>query len=168
MGKMKSNKSRNKEASPDEVEERKSSHAHEQVSVKEVDLASDTLVGDMRDALLDRIRNMKKPWQQMTESEQQDVVLHMSDIAKHLTRRAVELIAQNGRETINATVESVTVKGGLKVVVKAHKTRETVAALSDAEGHPILLVAASSLAFDGERGPAETDPDQGDLEEIAA
>jgi len=157
MGKVKEN-------ADETVEKREISATTEKVVEKEINLAADTLVGDLRDAMLGRIRAMKKPWEQMNESEQRDTVEQFTNASKHLTQRAVELIAKNGRNTINATLESFTVKDGVKCVIKAPTTEEAILQLTHAQGHPILLVASASAQYEGERAPVALDPDQGDLE----
>ncbi len=44
-----------------------------------IDLETATLSGDLRDAMLTRIRNLQKPWAQMTEAEQYDCANVLGD-----------------------------------------------------------------------------------------
>jgi hypothetical protein len=128
-------------------------------------MAADTLVGDLRDALLGRLRTMKKPWEQLSEDEQRGVVEQFTTAAKHLTTRAVRLIAANGRQVILAQVEKVEIKDGLKTVLKCAKQEETMLALGNAQGHTVLIIAADAAEYEGEREPVEIDPDQRDFED---
>ena len=52
------------------------------------DVALETLGGDVRDALLTRVRSMTIPWGHLNEDEQNDVNSQMTDCAKDLVRRA--------------------------------------------------------------------------------
>lgn len=140
-------------------------YAKEDIAEKEVTLASDTLVGDLRDAMLGRIRSMKKPWEQMSESEQRDCVEQFTNAAKHLTTRAVKLIAANGRQTITAQVEKVEIKDGLKTVLKCAKQEEIMLMLGNAQGHTVLIIAADAAEYEGEREPVKIEPDQRDFED---
>lgn len=142
---------------------RKATYADEKVNAHEVEIAAETLRGDVRDAMLSRIHNLQRPWKAMTEDQQAEVAAAMDQCARDLVTKATQLIAANGRKTITATVDSITVKDGIKVVAKVPMTEESLLSLGLAQGHAILIVAAASENYDGERGPAHTDPDQQSL-----
>lgn len=157
-----------KDSAANEVETRQATYANEPVDQGEVDLAVDTLRGDLRDAMLDRFKNTKRPWAAMTEKEQAEVANAFDSAARHLVTRATQIIAAGGRQTIVATVDSITVKDGIKVVAKVPMNEESLLQLGLAQGHAILIVAASSEKFDGESNPPEIDPDQQDFERADA
>lgn len=155
---------KDKSKDDDQVEKRGISATNEKVTETEVSVAADTLVGDLRDALLGKVRSMKKPWEKMSESEQRDTVEQLTNAAKHLTKNAVLAIAANGRNTIHAKLVSFNGKDGLKAIVEMPMTDEALLQLAHATGRSILLVASGHEQYEGERNPAEIDPDQGDLE----
>lgn len=163
MGKVKATAEQKDKDKDNQVEKRPASAVKEDVKDDEIQLAADTLVGDLRDAVIGKIKTLKKPWEKMSESEQRDTVQQVTNACTHLTKRTVELIAKNGRHTINATLESFTVKDGVKAVIKAPTTEEAILQLTQAQGHPILLVASASAQYEGERAPAKLDPDQSDM-----
>lgn len=143
--------------------------AKEKITDEEMKLASDTLVGDVRDALLGRIRALQKPWEKCTESEQRDIVEQMTNVAKHLTSNAVRVIAAKGRETIVAHMHALKIdKGVLEAKITTKAIPETALSFMDAQGHTILIIAADSAAYEGEQNPVEIDPDQPDLEKAIA
>ena len=147
----------------DKAEEK--TFSHDKITDKEVEIAAETLVGDLRDALLGHIKTLQKPWQQMSETQQRDLVASMTNAAKHLTSRAVKLIAANGRKTIVAHLHEMKIdKGVLTCKVTTSSTDETTLELKAAQNKTVLIIAGDSAEFEGEKKPAEIDPDQPDLE----
>src|ERR1700733_10470426 len=90
---------------------------------KRVDLvmSSDTLMGDIRDVILDRLKAMPKPWTVMSEREQRDLIYGVESAAENLIRQAALLIAANGYPIIGGMVESSTIKDDIKTVVRVSK-----------------------------------------------
>ncbi len=134
-----------------------------QVEAVDPSVESDTMFGDVRDAILDRIRNLQKPWQQMTEREQRDMVESVSIVARSLVSRAVALVSKDGRRTIEAQIESVTIKDGVKAVLKCSKKADDIHELSECVGSLVLVVTNSAENYMGEKAPAKVDPDQPQL-----
>ena len=135
-----------------------------------VDFAAETLIGDMRDFILDRLKHeqAKLPWHQRSEADQRDTVHQVEAHVQAMVKRAVELIAAQGRRSIRATLEQITIKDGIKATVSLSKFDEQRHSLVDAQGASILIVVADPEEFQGERAPAEITPDQGKLPVDAA
>ena len=130
-----------------------------------IDVATETLTGDIRDFILDRLRHeqSKAPWHQRAEADQRDTVHQVETAVERVIRKAVELIAAQGRRTIRATLEQVTVKDGITGKIVLSKFDEQRHALMDATGATILIVVADPDSFTGERAPVEILPDQMEL-----
>lgn len=130
-----------------------------------ITMAADTLTGDVRDFVLDRIRHEqdKRPWDQRSEAEQRDTIHRVETMARDLVVRAVELIAAEGRRTIKATLEQVTIKDGIKATVTLSKFDPQRHCLMDAQGASILIVVADADEFTGERAEVQVKPDQAEL-----
>ena len=128
----------------------------------EVALNTDTLFGDLRDAILARLRAMPKPWTVMSENEQTDMIEGVERVSRHLVFQAVKLIAANGHATIHATLVQCAMKDGIKVVLEVSKHDQMRHELMDAvvAGASAHIVLADADAFLGEREPAKADPDQ--------
>jgi hypothetical protein len=122
--------------------------------------STDTLYGDLRDAILDRLRAMPKPYTVMSEQEQREMIEGVERVSAHLVNEAVKLIAANGKPTITATVEQCTAKDGIKVVLKASRHDPLRYELLDAVGKSALIVVADCEPYMGEKAPAKPDPDQ--------
>jgi hypothetical protein len=129
------------------------------------DLATETLTGDVRDFILDRLRHEQDrlPWHERSEAEQRDTVYRVETAVHDIVRRAVEIIGAGGRRTISATLEQVTVKDGISGKIVLSKFDEQRHALMDATGSRILIVVADPEEFTGERSSVAIRPDQSEL-----
>ena len=132
-----------------------------------IDLATETLTGDIRDFILDRLRHeqSKRPWHERSEADQRDTVHQVESAVRDVVRRAVELISARGLRTIKATLEQVTVKDGITGKIVMSKFDEQRHALVDATGATVLIVVADPEDFTGERAPVEIKADQPELSE---
>ena len=72
-------------------------------------LAKETLTGDLRDFILDRLKHeqSKAPWHQRSEADQREAVHQVEAAVRSAVTRAVEIIAGHGRRTIKATIEQL-------------------------------------------------------------
>lgn len=122
-----------------------------------------TVTGDVRDAILDRFRSMKKPYAQCSEEEQSNIILQATAIATNLVQEVVKIVAAAGRKCIVGDLEQVTIKDGYKAVITLSKSSEYRHELADAQGSAVLLVVAGVEEFVGEKAPAKPDPDQHSL-----
>jgi hypothetical protein len=136
---------------------------NQDISEETQDLASETLKGDLRDFVLDRIKHKPKVWQQMTESEQRDLIHETESAVSDIIRRAVHIIAAEGRQAITATLEQVTVKDGIKAVATLSKHDPFRHELVDAQGKAILIVVADASAHMGQQEEAKPDADEPQL-----
>lgn len=130
-----------------------------------VELAAETLTGDLRDFILDRLKHeqSKAPWHQRSENDQRDAVHQVEQAVRAAVTRAVEIMAGHGRRTIKATLDQVVIKDGYKATVTMSKFDPNRHHLSDAQGKSVLIVVADPDEFTGERAEVEITPDQATL-----
>ncbi len=128
----------------------------------DADIAAETLVGDVRDALIEIVKHRPKPWDQMLAGEQRDVAHALEFAAKEIVRKAVIAIAAAGRPSIQAVFKGYADKGGeLSGTVKfLTVTDDDVLALHRASGQQILMVVADATRFTGQRREADVDQDE--------
>lgn len=133
----------------------------------------ETLRGDLRDALLGRLRTMPKPWTVMSETEQQELIDGCVQMADNLVRKTVDMIASDGRKSITGTLEQYTEKDEIKAVLKFPSHAEHADVLHEMVGGRVLLVGSDPSAYLGEKAEARPDPEQpeifeeGDAENVA-
>ncbi len=136
---------------------------HETAEKDIVNIAAKTLTGDIRDFLLDRLKNFQKPWVSMGEAEQRESINQTKEAAEHLVKKACRIISSEGRKVIEATVEQVIVKDGIKATMKCTNTFDALHELGGATGQIVLIVTSGAQDFVGEQAPALPIPDQADL-----
>lgn len=140
----------------------------DEVADTTIDLAAETLSGDLRDAVLELFRNRQKPWQQMSEGEKRDVASGIEATTRDIVGRACLILAAGGRLTATAALETFQQKGR-EIVAKLelYASPEAVLALNKACGSSVQLLFVDAAPFKGERKPVEIEADQGDLLEDA-
>lgn len=131
-----------------------------------VEMAADTLRGDLRDSLLAWFKAQPKSWPFMAERDQRDLADAADRYAYEVVRKASKIIAAGERPCIVATLVEYKEKDGVEAKLKLPSRGEVVAQLHEACGREVLLVASGAENFEGEAGPAEIDPDQGGLRGI--
>ncbi len=134
-----------------------------------IDIATETLTGDIRDFILDTLRHEqdRRPWHERSEAEQRATVARVETAVHAHVRHAVELIAAAGRRTIKARLAQVTIKDGIKATLILSKHSDLRHQFMDAQGRDVLVVVADPEEFSGERAPVAITPDQGDIERLA-
>ena len=124
------------------------------------EIAADTIRGDVRDFMLDLFKNRPKPWQQMSEQEQRDLVLQCSEHAEDIIDRVALLISTAGQKSIQGKLAQFTVKDGIKAQVEFLSSGETLEFLGAHQGGIIRIVAADTEEFKGQRADADIDRDE--------
>lgn len=115
-----------------------------------------TLLGDVRDAILDRLRNLPKPWPEMSDDQQREAIAGCEQIARHMISSAVRAIASQGFPTIAGKLVKAQIKDGmqLQVDVSRHDTQRLT--VIDNVGRPVFLVVATPDLFAGEKAAPKT------------
>lgn len=147
-----------------EVQQEEVTITTEKVTEGDIHLTVETCVGDIRDNLLDRIRNMKRPWESCSELEQQAIIDHMTAVARTCVEATARMIASKGRTTIVSNVETVNIKNNVKVTLTTRKTPESINALGCIQGMECLLIPTGEREFLGEGDIPHPDPEQADIE----
>jgi hypothetical protein len=124
---------------------------------------TDTLSGDIRDALLTHVRSIRVPWAMLAEDEQQATIDAIQHCAEHAVRQAVALIAQAGAPHVHAKIVKWTVKDGIKLELSVTPLVDNMVALAEHGSRGAVLVLADPSEFIGEQAPAKADKDQPDL-----
>jgi hypothetical protein len=133
-----------------------------------VEMASDTLRGDVRDAMLSWFKATPKPWSQMSEGEQRDFADTADRTARSMVKQACQIIAANERPCIVASLVEYKEKEGVEAKLKLASTGANVAALHEACGREVLIVTSGYDEVSGEAAPAEIDADQPGIPGIGA
>jgi hypothetical protein len=136
---------------------------------QQIELNTDTLSGDVRSAIMDKIRAADKSWSELDERQQEDIVRQINQTAEYLVREAVALIAANGMPVIRAMCTGCNHKkaGAIEAKVELSGSDEQRHELFDAVGSFVTIVVADHERYIGEQAPEPIDPDQPGLLDAA-
>lgn len=120
---------------------------------KPVDIATETMHGDLVQLCIDEMKAMPDVWQKLPQHLQQEVINRVQTRCGEAIRFCVHAIAAQGRDTVAADLEQITAKDGIKAVLTLSKNDPQRHSLLDAVGKPVLLVVASAAEFMGGEMP---------------
>lgn len=138
---------------------------HHDMEGQEDDLHLDTLMGDIRDAMLSRIRHMKTSWGLCTEAEQAEIANGLELAAKQLVRDVVRQLTAHEFPHAVVSLGEVKIGGskGIEAKINCQNIELNRNVLGDHVGQMVQIVMIDSDKFMGERDPADIQPDQGDM-----
>ena len=125
-----------------------------------LNMTAQTIGKDLLSALIDEIRTLPDVWQKLSQAKQADIIERVSKRVDYNVKRAVHLIASDGRIVVAGDVEQIVIKDEAKAVVKFSKNAENLHQLFDCESKAVLVVVANSSDFTGGMDEVQADPDQ--------
>lgn len=127
------------------------------------DIAAEEMGKKLLESLIGVVQSIKRPWDEMTQSEQDDAIGQMRFAVKVATTQAVRLIGSNGATHVVGTIDQITIKDGVKAVVQIGKNAENLTELFEAQGGEVLIVCSRQDYLDG-INEVKGEPDQGSFE----
>lgn len=127
------------------------------------DIAAEEMGKKLLESLIGVVQSIKRPWDDMTQSEQDDAIGKMRFAVKMATTLAVRLIGSNGATHVVGTLDQITIKDGVKAVVQIGKNAENLPALFEAQGGEVMIVCSRQDYLDG-INEVKGEPDQGSFE----
>jgi hypothetical protein len=121
-----------------------------------IEVASETMLGDLTKFVLEEIRAIPDVWQKLPEMKMQIVIDRVEKRCRKMIDEMVRLVSTGDAPSIVATLESVTMKDELKATLKMSRGAERRHELVDAQGSQVLVVMPR--AFDGGAGTVKPDP----------
>lgn len=117
------------------------------------------LFGDLQKMIIGEIKQQQIPWGALPEKEQQKVIDRVTESAEKAVREVVRIIAGKARPIVEADVESVTFKDGVKVTLTFSRSAADRHAIADSAGQMVLLVLPNYDEVLGGEAP-KADKDQ--------
>jgi hypothetical protein len=124
--------------------------------------AQEFMLGELIKAATKHLKTLSKPWINMKEAEQQQVLAKVAQDCRAAAQNACDLIAGNARMTFPAAVNKVVFKDGVKVELDLAKGPEAHS-LADAEGSYVTIVIEERSKLLDEGDALKADPDQRSL-----
>ena len=124
-----------------------------------------TLSGDLRDAMLSRIRQMRTTWPLCTEAEQNDIANGLELAANNFVREGVRLLTSFHFPRAAVTLGEVKIKGekGIEAKITCPNIEVYRSVLGEHVGHMVLMLMVDSDAFLNSRAKPDIQPDQADM-----
>lgn len=126
-------------------------------------MSVETMLGDLMKCVIEQYKALTKPWQAMTEAQQRVEIERAENYVRDAITKAVTIISVGDYKSIDAHVESVTFKQGVKAVIQLPRGVEGVHDLADSEGQVVKIVIANTEGFLSNRGKPKEDPDQAEI-----
>lgn len=130
-------------------------------------LAAETMTGDLRDLILDRLQRDHDPlpWQMRPEALQRELIEQVTTAVRRAVDRACQTIATGAMPAAHASLVKIQVKNGLQMQLDVPASDPLRHELLDSVGSRVLIVLDNAESYVGERGPVRVVPDQRDLME---
>ena len=126
-----------------------------------IDLAERTLLGDMRDALIEWDRRQTKVWRDLSENDQRNMALSRNQLCVDVIRGCAGIMLSRGVVEVRGEVAKVDITDkGIVAKMAFRRGDERRHDLYDAQGSIVTVMLADVQRFMGERGPAAVVPDQ--------
>lgn len=134
----------------------------EEIEEAAVELAVNSLSGDLADALYSRV---KRHLGKCSEADQRRLLMDTRTHAREIIREAVRIVAGYKRRVIPATVKKVDIESGIKTTLTTSRTQQALLDLGMAQGNTVLIVVSNEEQYLGDRNKTEdmVDPDQPNL-----
>lgn len=133
----------------------------------EVAVQAEKLMGEVRDALLTHIRDMKNPWPKLSENEQRQKVEAITRTARHCVTRSIGIAAKRGFDAIAVSVSDFTVKdGGIKLKATAHGSVENIALLASHPGAAALVLVDAETFMGAEDVAVDLDAPELPIDDV--
>jgi len=108
------------------------------------EITAENCLGDMVKAVLDQVKSMQKPWQELSETEQGEYLYRIKQECHSVLTQVADHVATNGQTALKAKVESVTFKGGVKAALEIPNHQEAKHDLADAVGTDVIIVISDN------------------------
>lgn len=127
------------------------------------EFTASTLKTELMAITLDELKAAVDVWHLVPEQEQDEVINRIERRVHDAVVQTIRLISGHGFTRIPASIESITIKDGIKLAATVSRTDAARHDLIDAQGSIITLVIADLSEFTDSPHSHAADPDQGEL-----
>ncbi|MFC4161979.1 ribosome modulation factor [Chitinimonas lacunae] len=127
-------------------------------------MTASTIGADLLGALLQELKLLPKPWDQLSAAKQDDVIERLRNRVDSNIKMAVHLIASEGRTVVTGDLDKITIKDGAQAVIKVGRGAPSLHELYEAQGKAVLIVVADAAAHTGGMDEIQGEADQRGLD----
>lgn len=128
--------------------------------VSAVEVARETMIGDLVRMTIDELKSAPTVWQKMSEAKQQEAIDRITNRIVHNVTQAVFILASDARPTINAKLDQITTKAEMKCVLLVSKMHPDRHQLMDSCGQDVLIILPNVEEFAQQEAGVAPEPDQ--------
>lgn len=107
-------------------------------------MTAETVGKDILQALVMELKLLPKPWPEIPQKKQDDIIDRLRSRVESNVKMAVHLLASQGRTVVAGDLDQITIKDGVKAVVKFGSGAANLHELYDVAGKAVLVVVANA------------------------
>lgn len=127
-------------------------------------MTAETVGKDILQALVMELKLLPKPWPEIPKAKQDDIIDRLRGRVETNIKMAVHLLASQGRTVVAGDLDQITIKDGVKAVVKFGSGAANLHELYDVAGKAVLVVVANAADHTGGMGDVTGENDQRGLD----
>lgn len=123
-------------------------------------MTAETIGKDILQALVQEIKLLPDVWAKIPKAKQDDVIDRLRNRVETNVKMAVHLVASEGRTVVAGDLDQITIKDGVKAVVKFGSSAPNLHELYEASGKAVLVVVANPAQHTGGMDEIKGESDQ--------
>ncbi|RQU41349.1 cell division protein FtsK [Burkholderia cenocepacia] len=123
-------------------------------------MTAESIGKDLLSALVTEIKLLPDMWVKLSEKKQNGVIDRLKARVEHNVKMATHLNASNGRIVVQGDLDQITIKDGVKAVVKFGGSQPNLHELYEASGKTVLVVVANPSEHTGGMDEIRGESDQ--------
>lgn len=123
-------------------------------------MTAESVGKDLLSALVTEIKLLPDTWPKIPQKKQDDIIDRLRERVDSQVKMAVHLLAAEGRTVVAGDLDQITIKDGVKAVIKFGSNAANLHELYGASGQAVLLVVAHSAQHTGGMDEIHGEADQ--------
>lgn len=123
-------------------------------------MTAETIGKDILQALVQEIKLLPDVWVKIPKAKQDDVIDRLRNRVETNVKMAVHLVASEGRTVVAGDLDQITIKDGVKAVVKFGSSAPNLHELYEASGKAVLVVVSNPAQHTGGMDEIKGESDQ--------
>lgn len=121
----------------------KESHMNSRTDPRQ--MTAETIGVNILKALITEIKLLPKVWAKIPQAKQDDVIARLRSCVEDNVSMAVHILASEGRTTVTGDLDTITIKDGVKALIKFNHAAEGMDSLYAATGRAVLVIVAAPV-----------------------